>query len=48
MDLENYEIKSAEQIKSIVLQLAFALDLAEQTSQFEHRDLYTIEGINWL
>jgi hypothetical protein len=38
-DLENFVPENAEQIKSIVLQIAFALGLAETELNFEHRDL---------
>ena len=38
-DLENFVPETAEQIKSIVIQIAFALSLAETELKFEHRDL---------
>lgn len=41
-DLDNFIPESAEQVKSIVLQIAFALGLAETELKFEHRDLYAV------
>lgn len=39
-DLESFRVESAEQVYSIIMQLIYALELAETKLKFEHRDLY--------
>lgn len=39
-DLEHYKFKNMKEIQSVLVQLIHALALAEDTIQFEHRDLH--------
>lgn len=40
LDLETFQFKNMNQINSVVFQLVYALALAEEKIQFEHRDLH--------
>ena len=40
VDLETFKVENSAQIKSILLQVIWAIGLAEEKLFFEHRDLY--------
>ncbi|KAL4423699.1 hypothetical protein ABPG75_001000 [Micractinium tetrahymenae] len=39
-DLEHFQLRSFEEVRSILLQTALAVGVAEEACQFEHRDLH--------
>ena len=40
LDLEHYEPRSFEELQSILMQVTMTLAVAEESCQFEHRDLH--------
>ncbi|KAL4446368.1 hypothetical protein ABPG77_003175 [Micractinium sp. CCAP 211/92] len=39
-DLEHFQLRSFEEVRSVLLQTALAVGVAEESCQFEHRDLH--------